>query len=189
VQSTEGIVIELAAVEDNRLLIDGLRAWAGTLPDIRLAAVHPTVDGLLRAVSADYDVVLLNPVLRAEPDPALNVCRLIEAGHRVLVITTSSLLMPQMSSGPSALTWRAGTAPETTDHAVPFQCRTERPANAQAFVGKGERPGKGAGHRRCDHRPAGRAGRRDGQPQQRSRDPGQRAPSQDARHEDPLLGV
>jgi hypothetical protein len=43
--------------------------------------------------------------------------------------------MPQMSSGPSALTARAGRAPETTDHAVPFQCRTEKSANAQALVG------------------------------------------------------
>jgi hypothetical protein len=40
-----------------------------------------------------------------------------------------------MSSGPSALTARAGRAPETTDHAVPFQCRTEKSANAQALVG------------------------------------------------------
>src|ERR1700685_3768747 len=43
--------------------------------------------------------------------------------------------MPQMSSGASALTARAGRAPETTDHAVPFHCRTEESANAQAFVG------------------------------------------------------
>src|ERR1700678_3299689 len=40
-----------------------------------------------------------------------------------------------MSSGPSALTARAGNAPETTDHAVPLQCSTEKSANAQAFVG------------------------------------------------------
>src|SRR6266404_4753309 len=33
-RSTEDDVIELAAIEDNQLLIDGLRAWAGTLPDI-----------------------------------------------------------------------------------------------------------------------------------------------------------
>jgi hypothetical protein len=40
-----------------------------------------------------------------------------------------------MSLGPSALTRTAGRAPGTTDHAVPFQCRTEKSANAQAFVG------------------------------------------------------
>jgi DNA-binding NarL/FixJ family response regulator len=92
VRITEGNVIELAAVEDNRLLTDGLRAWARTQPDIRLAAVHATVDGLLRAVHVSCDVVLLNPLLRADPDPAVNVRRLIEAGHRVLVVDGSAEL-------------------------------------------------------------------------------------------------
>ena len=83
-------MIELAAIEDNQLLIDGLRAWAGTLPDIHLAAVTATVDGLLQARSGQHDVVLLNPLLRADPDPAVNVRRLIDAGHRVLVIDGSA---------------------------------------------------------------------------------------------------
>jgi two-component system, NarL family, nitrate/nitrite response regulator NarL len=114
-------VIELAAVEDNRLLIDGLRAWARTLPDIRLAAVHPTVDGLLRAVSADHDVVLLNPVLRADPDPALNVGRLFEAGHRVLVIDgTADLAMVARSLAAGAHGYL------TRDHDGPALARTIR---------------------------------------------------------------
>lgn len=86
-------MIVLAAVEDNRLLIDGLRAWAETRPDIVLTAVRATVDDLLKADSSStYDVVLLNPQLRADPDPAANVQRLIEAGHRVLVIDGSAEL-------------------------------------------------------------------------------------------------
>jgi two-component system, NarL family, nitrate/nitrite response regulator NarL len=83
-------MIELAAIEDYRLLIDGLRAWAQTLPDMHLAAVTATVDGLLHAPSRVYDVVLLNPVLRADPDPAVNVRRLIDAGHRVLLVDGSA---------------------------------------------------------------------------------------------------
>jgi two-component system, NarL family, nitrate/nitrite response regulator NarL len=83
-------VIELAAIEDNRLLIDGLRAWATTQPDMHLAAVTATVDGLLQTPSRRYDVVLLNPVLRADPDPAVNVRRLIGAGQRVLLIDGSA---------------------------------------------------------------------------------------------------
>lgn len=83
-------MIELAAVEDNRLLIDGLRSWAMTRPDIHLAAVVSTVDGLLRALPGQWDVVLLNPLLRADPDPAVNVRRLIDEGHRVLVIDGSA---------------------------------------------------------------------------------------------------
>jgi two-component system, NarL family, nitrate/nitrite response regulator NarL len=83
-------VIELAAVEDNRLLIDGLRAWAENLPDIHLAAVAGTVDELLDEPAGRLDVVLLNPQLRADPDPAVNVRRLIAAGCRVLVIDGSA---------------------------------------------------------------------------------------------------
>jgi two-component system, NarL family, nitrate/nitrite response regulator NarL len=83
-------VIDVAAIEDNRMFVDGLRAWAGTMPDIRLAAVTSTVDELLRAPPGQHYVVLLNPALRTEPDPAINVRRLIEAGHRVLVVDGSA---------------------------------------------------------------------------------------------------
>lgn len=114
-------MIELAVVEDNRLLIDGLRAWARTQPDIRLAAVHLTVDDLLRAVSTGYDVVLLNPVLRADPDAALNVRRLIEARHRVLVIDgTADLAMVARSLAAGAHGYL------TRDHDGPALAQTIR---------------------------------------------------------------
>ncbi len=83
-------MIELAAIEDNLLLIDGLRAWAATVPDIEIAVVTASVDGLLRGSPGRYDVVLLNPLLRADPDPVVNVRRLIDAGHRVLLIDGSA---------------------------------------------------------------------------------------------------
>ncbi len=83
-------MIDVAAIEDNRMFVDGLRAWAGTLPDIRLAAVTSTVDELLRVPADDHYIVLLNPVLRTGPDPAASVRRLIEAGHRVLIIDGSA---------------------------------------------------------------------------------------------------
>ena len=95
-------MIELAAVEDNRLLIDGLRAWAQTVPDIRLAVVTATVDELLRDSSGPPGIVLLNPLLRADPDPAANVRRLIAAGHRVLVVDGSadlSMAAPSLAAG------------------------------------------------------------------------------------------
>lgn len=38
------------------------------------------------------DVVILGPALRADPDPALNVRRLVDAGHRVVVIDGSAAL-------------------------------------------------------------------------------------------------
>jgi two-component system, NarL family, nitrate/nitrite response regulator NarL len=83
-------MIDIAVIEDNRILIDGLRAWARNLRDIRLAAVASTVDELLRAAIGHHEVVLLSPTLRADPDPAVNVRRLIDAGHRVLVIDGSA---------------------------------------------------------------------------------------------------
>ena len=62
-------VIDVAAIEDNRMFVDGLRAWAETMPDIRLVAVTSTAEELLRAPSGQHYVVLLNPTLR--PIPAL----------------------------------------------------------------------------------------------------------------------
>lgn len=87
----EGNVIDFAAIEDNRMLVDGLRAWAKTLTDMRLTHVVATVDELLQDAN-EHDVVLLDPLLRAEPDPAVNVRRLIAAGYRVLLIDSSAEL-------------------------------------------------------------------------------------------------
>jgi DNA-binding NarL/FixJ family response regulator len=83
-------MVKLAAIEDNLLLIDGLRAWAATVPDIDIAAVTATVADLVRNRPGPYDVVLLNPSLRADPDPAANVRMLTGAGHRVLLIDGSA---------------------------------------------------------------------------------------------------
>jgi two-component system, NarL family, nitrate/nitrite response regulator NarL len=83
-------VIDIAAIEDNRMVADWLRAWVDDLPGMSLAAVTETVDELLHARIEPLDVVVLDAVLRADPDPALNVRRLINAGHRVLVIDGSS---------------------------------------------------------------------------------------------------
>src|SRR5580693_387479 len=82
-------VIDVAAVEDNRMFADGLRAWAGTQPDIRLAMVTSTVEELLRTAAGRCFIVLLNSTLRTGADPADCVRRLVEAGHRVVVIDGS----------------------------------------------------------------------------------------------------
>jgi DNA-binding NarL/FixJ family response regulator len=93
-------VIRIAAVVDNRILADSLfRAWASGFSDIRLMLVTGTVTGLLGARAGPLDVVVLDTGLRDEPDPAANVSRLIEAGHRVLVIDGS----PELASAAPAL--------------------------------------------------------------------------------------
>lgn len=62
--------IKVAAVLDNLILADSLRAWAAKLQDIQLVAVTATVDELLRAEQRACAVVLLDASLRAEPDTA-----------------------------------------------------------------------------------------------------------------------
>src|SRR5215472_2709944 len=59
--------IDIAAVEDNRMLVDSLWAWASDSRGIRLKAVTSTVEELLRARREPVDVVLLDAALRAEP--------------------------------------------------------------------------------------------------------------------------
>lgn len=78
--------ISVAAVEDNLILVDGLRAWMSGLADVELTAITPTVAELLRPPRQPFDVVLLDADLRAEPDTAANARLLLDAGYRVLVI-------------------------------------------------------------------------------------------------------
>ncbi len=48
--------IDIAAVEDNRMLVDSLWAWASESRGIRLTAVTSTVDELLRARREPVDL-------------------------------------------------------------------------------------------------------------------------------------
>jgi two-component system nitrate/nitrite response regulator NarL len=82
--------INIAAVEDNRITADALRAWATSSPGIHLAMIAATVGQLLQAQVPNLDVILLNATLRADPDRAQNVRRLTTADYRVLVIDGSS---------------------------------------------------------------------------------------------------
>ncbi|MFJ3978691.1 DNA-binding response regulator [Streptomyces sp. NPDC090021] len=97
-------VITVAVVDDDRMLRDGLRAWLGDVPDLRLVATAATVAELLadpvcgpgpyRPHGPDgtdgppADVILLDLVLRDGSDPADNIRRLLRTGSRVLMIST-----------------------------------------------------------------------------------------------------
>lgn len=87
-------MIDIAIVDDHRMFVEALRAWMHEVDDIRLLASAPSVGQFLRAGVSPLDVVLLDSALRTEPDPALNVRRLIEAGHRVLVVDSSTIPGP-----------------------------------------------------------------------------------------------
>ncbi|MFJ9944466.1 response regulator [Streptomyces erythrochromogenes] len=93
-------VITVAVVDDDRMLRDGLRAWLGDVPDLRLVATTATVGELLAdpgrsrphgpggTTAPPADVVLLDLVLRDGSDPADNIRRVLRTGSRVLMIST-----------------------------------------------------------------------------------------------------
>ncbi|MDH6115285.1 two-component system nitrate/nitrite response regulator NarL [Kitasatospora sp. MAP12-15] len=85
-------VITVAVVDDDRMLLDGMRSWLANVPGVRLLATTATADELLAeansSANAAADVVLLDLVLRDGSAPAENIRRLRAGGSRVLVIST-----------------------------------------------------------------------------------------------------
>ncbi|MEH6372848.1 response regulator transcription factor [Streptomyces sp. KLMMK] len=82
-------VITVAVVDDDRMLLDGLRAWLGRVPELRLVATAATVGELLRTPGyTPADVVLLDLLLRDASAPVDNIRRLLRPGSRVLMIST-----------------------------------------------------------------------------------------------------
>ncbi|OLB74018.1 MAG: response regulator [Actinobacteria bacterium 13_2_20CM_2_71_6] len=93
-------VIDIAVVDDDRMLRDGLDRWLADVTDLRLVAATATVNELLAIgdVGGDADVVLLDLMLRDGSDPTCNVRRLGERGCRVLVISVWAP-PPQVAAG------------------------------------------------------------------------------------------
>ncbi|MET8506655.1 response regulator transcription factor [Streptomyces sp. NPDC004787] len=85
-------VIRVAVVDDDRMLLDGMRSWLGGAPGIEVVATVSTVDGLLARQAASGaalpDIVLLDLLLRDGSTPTDNIRRLLATGTRVLVIST-----------------------------------------------------------------------------------------------------
>ena len=85
-------VIAVAAIDNDRMLLDGLRQWLAAAPGIRLAAAATTVEEFVRRAPAagPVDVVLLDLILGDGSAPLANLARLAGAGHRVLVVSVCS---------------------------------------------------------------------------------------------------
>lgn len=95
-------VTTVAVVDDDRMLLDGMRAWLGGVPELRVVATAATVGELLGVAAsaaelpygtgpsayAAPDVVLLDLVLKDGSAPADNIRRLLRSGSRVLMIST-----------------------------------------------------------------------------------------------------
>lgn len=79
-------VIKVAAVDDDRMLLEGLHAWLRPYPALKLVGVATDVDGLLISGIA-VDVILLDLNLRNYSRPADNVARLRATGARILVVS------------------------------------------------------------------------------------------------------
>ncbi|MET8114788.1 response regulator transcription factor [Streptomyces prasinus] len=78
-------------IDDDRMLIDGMRSWLRGAPELSLETCASTVTEYLAACpagEAPVDVALLDLVLRDGSAPTDNIRRLREAGSRVLVIST-----------------------------------------------------------------------------------------------------
>jgi len=82
-----GARITIAAVDDDRMLLDGLQSWMARLPDVELAGTFTSLADFLDA-GATVDVVLLDLNLRNLSSPPENVRRLRAAGAEVLVVST-----------------------------------------------------------------------------------------------------
>src|SRR5258708_147577 len=80
-------VINLAIVDDDRMLVEGLQAWARGSADLRLSGAFPTVDAFFDGIVGRPDVVLLDLMLRDNSEPDINVRRLLKAGHQVLIVS------------------------------------------------------------------------------------------------------
>jgi two-component system, NarL family, nitrate/nitrite response regulator NarL len=85
-----GRQIAVAAVDDDRMLLDGLATWLAGVADISLVRVTATLDELFDTGPGEIDLVLLDLVLQDGSDPVRNVRRLVEHGYRVLVISVWS---------------------------------------------------------------------------------------------------
>lgn len=81
-------VITVGVVDDDRMLLDGMRSWLGQVPELRVVAMASTVGELIAGPGVPPDIVLLDLLLRDGSAPADNIRRVLRSGSRVLVIST-----------------------------------------------------------------------------------------------------
>lgn len=78
-------MIRVAAIDDHRVVLDGLRGWLADLPDIILVATTTTVAEYLAGEPAQ--VVMLDLNLGDQSTPAANVGRLLATGAHVMIVS------------------------------------------------------------------------------------------------------
>ena len=94
-------VITVGAIDDHHVVLEGMHAWLGAVPDIRLTITATGVDEYLKS-GIRVQVVLLDLNLPDHSDPAGNVRRLINVGSKVLVVSAiadTELILATMEAG------------------------------------------------------------------------------------------
>ena len=136
-------VIEIAAINNDRMLLEGMSTWLAEVPDIHLEATASSVaDFLSQTVRAR--IVLLDLNLEDFTDPVDNVTSLVEEGFTVIVITVVpdlSYILTTTEAGAAAYVAKTanltaladviravarGDSPLTTEHAF-WLGRDDRP--------------------------------------------------------------
>ncbi|MEU8183564.1 response regulator transcription factor [Micromonospora sp. NPDC049044] len=79
-------VIEVGAIDNDQMLLEGMSAWISRLPDIDLTTLAASVQEYL-AGAAPPRIVILDLNLENFTDPAANVRQLVDAGHAVIVVS------------------------------------------------------------------------------------------------------
>lgn len=80
--------VRVAAIDDDKMLLQGLQAWLAPLDDIEFVAAEVTVEAFVDARHM-VDVVLLDLNLRDGSRPEENVKRVLATGAAVLVVSTN----------------------------------------------------------------------------------------------------
>lgn len=80
--------VRVAAIDDDKMLLQGLQAWLAPLDDIEFVAAEVTVEAFVDARHT-VDVVLLDLNLRDGSRPEENVKKVLATGAAVLVVSTN----------------------------------------------------------------------------------------------------
>ena len=89
-RAAEGRVIDVAAVDDHPVVLDGVAGWvAAGKSGMRIVGTASTVDGLLAGPGRRADVVLLDLDLGDGTTVERNVAAILAAGPAVLVLAAS----------------------------------------------------------------------------------------------------
>lgn len=80
-------MIQIAVIDDDRMLLDGLCAWMEQVPDIRVVLRSAHVAPVLLR-HPDASVVLLDLRLQDGTGPRENVRLLVDGGYRVLIFSS-----------------------------------------------------------------------------------------------------